>query len=126
MSRFALLLCLALIPLAASAQKATSAQTDTVTAVAECLATGLPAKWKLLQVIVDLSQPFADTGGVLYMVTLPDDRIEPFPPCDPGLPPRRLLALRDLQPEKDRGWVKQILTMRPDASFDLKYEYPLK
>ena len=62
-------LCLALAPLAAAAQKAAAAQTDAVSAVAECLAVGLPEEWKRLQVIIELKKPFADTGGVLYLVT---------------------------------------------------------
>jgi hypothetical protein len=124
MSRFLLALCLALAPLAAAAQKADTAQTDAVSATAECLALGLPEKWKQLQVIIELHQPLADTGGVRYAVTLPDDRVEPFKPCDPNLPPVKLIALRDAQPEKDRGWTKLILTMQPDASFNIKYEYP--
>jgi hypothetical protein len=124
MSRFALVLCLALAPLPAAAQQASSVQTKAVSAVAECLATGLPAQWKRLQVIIELKQPLAETGGVLYLVTLPDDRTEAFNPCDPNLPPVKLIELRDIQPEKERVWTKLILTMQPDASFDLKYEYP--
>ena len=126
MFRSILALSLALAPLAAAAQQASSAQVEAVSAVANCLATGLPERWKRLQVVITLSQPMADTGGVLYLVTLPDDRVQPFPPCDPRLPPVKLIDLRQLQPEKDRGWVKSTLTMRPDASFDLKYEYPEK
>jgi hypothetical protein len=126
MSRFVLALCLALAPLAAAAQGASDAQTTAVSSVAECLAGGLPEKWKRLQVIIELPKPLAETGGVLYLVTLPDDRTEPFKPCDPRLPPVRLLDLREIQPEKERGWIKLILTMQPDASFNLKYEYPPK
>ena len=124
MSRFLPALCLALAPLAAAAQKADTAQVDAVSAAAECLAIGLPAKWKRLEVTIELRKPLADTGGVRYMVTLPDDRVEPFRPCDPNLPPVKLVGLRDSQPEKDRGWTKMILTMQPDASFNIKYEYP--
>jgi len=124
MSRFLLALCLALAPLAAAAQSADKAQVDAVSAAAECLAVGLPEKWKQLQVIIELRQPLADVGGVRYAVTMPDDRVEPFKPCDPNLPPVKLIALRDDQPEKDRGWTKLILTMQPDASFNIKYEYP--
>jgi hypothetical protein len=124
MSRLLLALCLALAPLAAAAQKADAAQVDAVSSAAECLALGLPDKWKRLQVIIDLPQPLADTGGVLYLVTLPDDRVTPFQPCDPNLPPVKLLGLRDGQPEKDRGWTKLVLTMQPDASFNINYEYP--
>ena len=126
MSRFVLALCLALAPLADAAQGASDAQTTAVSSVAECLAGGLPEKWKRLQVIIELPKPLAETGGVLYLVTLPDDRTEPFKPCDPRLPPVRLLDLREIQPEKERGWIKLILTMQPDASFNLKYEYPPK
>ena len=85
---------------------------------------GLPEKWKRLEVTIELRKPLADTGGVRYMVTLPDDRVEPFRPCDPNLPPVKLLGLREDQPEKERGWTKMILTMQPDASFNIKYEYP--
>jgi hypothetical protein len=125
MTRFVPLLCLFLAA-GAAAQGATTAQTTAVTSVAECLASGLPEQWKRFQVIIELKRPFDDTGGVLYLVTLPDDRTEPLKPCDPRLPPVKLLDLRDGQPEKERGWTKLILTMRPDASFDLKYEYPEK
>jgi hypothetical protein len=121
---FGLAVGLALAPAAAAAQKANSEQTDAVSAVAECLALGLPPKWKQLQVVVDIRRPYAETGGVLYLVTLPDDRIEPFEPCDPRLPPVKLIGLRDSQADAERGWTKVILTMKPDASFDLKYEYP--
>ena len=126
MCRLILALCLALAPLAAAAQKASSAQIEAVSAVGNCVATGLPEQWKRLQVIVTLSQPMADTGGVLYLVTLLDDRVQPFPPCDPRLPPVKLIELREHQAESERGWIKATLTMRPDASFDLKYEYPEK
>jgi hypothetical protein len=126
MSRFVLALCLAFAPLAVAAQGASDAQTTAVSSVAECLAGGLPEKWKRLQVIIELPKPLAETGGVLYLVTLPDDRTEPFKPCNPRLPPVRLLDLREIQPEKERGWIKLILTMQPDASFNLKYEYPPK
>ena len=126
MLRSILALSLALAPLAAAAQQASSAQIETVSAVGNCLATGLPEQWKRLQVVVTLPQPMADTGGVLYLVTLPDDRVQPFPPCDPRLPPVKLIDLRAHQPEGERGWIKATLTMRPDASFDIKYEYPEK
>ena len=119
MSRLLFALCLALAPLSAAAQQANAAQTDAVSSTAECLALGLPEKWKRLQAL-------ADTGGVRYLVTLPDDRIEPFQPCDPGLPPVKLLQLRDGQAEAERGWTKLILTMQPDASFGIRYEYPEK
>jgi hypothetical protein len=124
MSRLLFALCLALAPLAAAAQKADAAQVDAVSVTAECLAVGLPEKWKQLQVIISLRKALSDDVGVLYMVTLPDDRVEPFTPCDPRLPPVKLVALRDNQPEKDRGWTKLTLTMRPDAGFDIRYEYP--
>jgi len=126
MYRIALALCLALAALAAGAQPASKTQVEAVSAAAECLAIGLPEKWKQLQVVIDLKQPFADTGSVRYVVTLPDDRTEPFRPCDPNLPPVKLIGLRDLQAEKDRGWTKLILIMKPDASFELDYEYPKK
>ena len=126
MFRSILALSLALAPLAAAAQQASSAQIEAVSAVANCLATGLPDQWKRLQVVITLPQPMADTGGVLYLVTLPDDRVQPFPPCDPRLPPVRLIDLREHQPESERGWIRSTLTMQPDASFDLKYEYPAK
>ncbi|HEX6690582.1 MAG TPA: hypothetical protein VF110_05470 [Burkholderiales bacterium] len=126
MSRHAIVLSLLLAaaPTGASAQGATDAQTRAVTAIAECLALGLPEQWKRFQMTIELPAPYSDTGGVLYLVTLPDDRTQPLKPCDPGLPPRELLGIRDGQPDKERGWTKAILTMRPDASFDLKYEYP--
>jgi hypothetical protein len=126
MCRLILALCLALAPLAAAAQKASSAQIEAVSAVGNCVATGLPEQWKRLQVIVTLPQPMAETGGVLYLVTMLDDRVQPFPPCDPRLPPIKLIELREHQAEGERGWIKATLTMRPDASFDLKYEYPEK
>ena len=123
--RFALSASLALAPLAAAAQAgATKPQVDAVTAVAECLATGLPEKWKELRVVVDIRKPYAETGGVIYVVTLPDNNQEPFQPCDPMLAPVKLIGLRDDQTVDQRGWTKVILTMKPDASFDLKYEYP--
>ena len=126
MNRLALALCLALIPPAASAQKANTTQVEAVSAVAECLAVGLPKEWKQLQVVVDIRRPYAETGGVLYLVTLPDGRTVPFDPCDPRLPPAKLVELRDGQPDAEKGWTKVTLTMKPDASFDLKYEYPPK
>ena len=126
MFRSILALSLALAPLAAAAQQASPAQIEAVSAVANCLATGLPEQWKRLQVVITLSQPMADTGGVLYLVTLPDDRVQPFPPCDPRLPPIKLIDLREHQPDSEQGWIRSTLTMQPDASFDLKYEYPAK
>ena len=126
MNRFALALCLALLAPFASAQKANTTQVEAVSAVGECLAVGLPKEWKLLQVIVDIRRPFAETGGVLYLVTLPDGRVTPFETCDPRLPPAKLIELRDGQPDAEKGWTKVTLTMKPDASFDLKYEYPPK
>ncbi len=124
MFRLILALSLGAASLAAAAQQASSAQIETVSSVANCLATGLPEQWKRLQVIVTLPQPMAETGGVLYLVTMPDDRVQPFPPCDPRLPPVKLIDLREHQAEKERGWIRATLTMRPDASFDLKYDYP--
>jgi len=126
MFRSILALSLAAAPLAAAAQQASSAQIETISTVANCLATGLPEQWKRLQVVVTLPQPMAETGGVLYLVTMPDDRVQPFPPCDPRLPPVKLIDLREHQPANERGWIKATLTMRPDASFDLKYDYPGK
>jgi hypothetical protein len=126
MLRSILVLSLALAPLVAAAQQASSAEVEAVSAVGNCLATGLPEQWKRLQVVITLPQPMADTGGVLYLVTMPDDRVQPFPPCDLRLPPIKLIDLREHQPESERGWTKMTLTMRPDASFDLKYEYPAK
>ena len=67
MSRLLLALCLALAPLAAAAQKADATQVDAVSSAAECLAVGLPQKWKQLQVIIALRKPLADDVGVLYM-----------------------------------------------------------
>ncbi|HEY2338151.1 MAG TPA: hypothetical protein VGI18_12360 [Burkholderiales bacterium] len=126
MNRFALPLCLALIAPAASAQKANTTQVEAVSAVAECLAVGLPKEWKQFQVVVDIRRPYADTGGVLYLVTLPDGRTVPFEPCDPRVAPSKLVGLRELQSDSEQGWTKVTLTMKPDASFDLKYEYPPK
>ena len=123
---FSLLLAAAPLGAAAQGAGASDEQTRAVTAIAECLAVGLPEQWKRFQMTIELPAPLSDTGGVLYMVTLPNDRMQPIKPCDPGLPPRRLLGIRDSQPEKERGWTKAVLTMRPDASFDLKYEYPAK
>lgn len=124
MTRFLLGLAAALAPLAAGAQMASKQQVDVVSAVAECLAVGLPREWKQLRVVIELKEPLAGTGAVRYQVTLPDDAVQPFAPCDPRLPPIKLLELRDAQGEKERGWTMLILTMKPDASFDLKYEYP--
>jgi hypothetical protein len=120
----AVAVCFALAPLGAAAQNASGTQTSAVSEIAQCLAVGLPAEWKRLQMVIELPRPMSETGGVLYLVTMPDDRVQPFQPCDPGLPPRRLIATRDAQPEKEQGWTKATLTMQPDASFDLKYEYP--
>jgi len=124
--RFCLAASLVLAAPVSIAQKANTTQVDTVTAVAECLAVGLPKEWKQLQVIVDIRRPYAETGGVLYLVTLTDGRVVPFEPCDPRLPPAKLIELRDGQPDAERGWTKVTLTMKPDASFDMKYEYPPK
>ena len=126
MHRIVLALAAALAPLAAFAQEASKAQVEAVSSVAECLAIGLPREWKQLRVVIQLQQPLADTGAVRYQVTMPEGTLEPFTPCDPHLPPVKLLGLRDSQAEKDRGWTMVVLTMKPDASFDLKYEYPKK
>jgi hypothetical protein len=123
MSRFVLVLA-ALLPLAAAAQEASKQQVDAVSSVAECLAIGLPRQWKQLLVVIELQRPLAETGAVRYQVTLPDDSNQPFEPCDPNLAPVKLLALRDGQEEKERRWTMLILTMKPDASFNIKYEYP--
>ena len=61
---------------------------------------------------------------MLISSRLTDDRVVPFDPCDPRLPPAKLIELRDSQPDAERGWTKVALTMKPDASFDMKYEYP--
>jgi hypothetical protein len=114
----------AFCPLTAIGQMASKAQVDTVSSVAECLAVGLPQEWKQLRVVIELPKPLAEAGAVRYQVTLPDDSLQPFAPCDPRLPPIKLVGLREAQEEKERGWTMLILTMKPDASFDLKYEYP--
>src|SRR5262245_50066022 len=121
MFRFVLLLVAALAPLVSTAQQANKEVVTAVSAVAECLALGLPREWKTLRVVIELQQPLADTGAVRYQVTMPDDSVQPFTPCDPHLPPVKLLELRDSQNEKERGWTMLILSMKPDASFDLKY-----
>jgi hypothetical protein len=123
MYRFVLALA-ALLPLAAAAQPASKETVTAVSSVAECLAIGLPREWKELLVVVELPEPYAEKGAVRYQVTLPDGTPQPFTPCDPTLPPTKLVELRDSQPTKDRGWYMLILTMKPDASFDLKYRYP--
>jgi len=123
MYRFVLAVA-ALAPLAVAAQGASKEQVDAVSSVAECLAIGLPQQWKQLRVVIELQTPLADTGAVRYQVTLPDDSTQPFAPCDPNLPPVKLLGLRDSQAEKERGWTMLILSMQPDASFNIRYEYP--
>src|SRR5262245_45847341 len=116
MLRIALWLAAALAPLAAGAQAASKTTIDAVSAVAECLAVGLPREWKMLYVVVELQEPLAESGAVRYQVTLPDDRVQAFEPCDPSLAPQKLLPLRDSQDDKERGWTMLILTMKPDAS----------
>jgi len=123
MYRFVLALA-ALLPLAAAAQPASKETVTAVSSVAECLAIGLPREWKELLVVVELPEPYAEKGAVRYQVTLPDDTDMAFVPCDPNLAPVKLLALRDSQSEGDRGWTMLILTMQPDASFNIRYQYP--
>ena len=110
MSRLLLALCLALAPLAAAAQKADAAQVDAVSSAAECLALGLPEKWKQLQVVIDLPKPLADTGGVLYLVTLPDDRVTPFQPCDTLSAAMTFLTCGFKKPGSTGGFTKGAVT----------------
>ena len=125
--RHALIILLAAIaPARALAQQATSAEVDTMTAIAECLAEGLPADWRQAHMIVELAEPGASSGNVQYLVSRGEikDKLEPFTPCDVRKPARALIDMRQSQPSERRGWTTARVVLNPDGSFELNYDFP--
>jgi hypothetical protein len=56
-------------------------------------------------------QPLAETGGVLYLVTLPDDRVEPF---QPWIPTTAIMLLKLREAGRKRARLDQAdPTMQP-------------
>ncbi len=129
MKHIVMILGLLLGLLAAAASWAQEPSPDEIGALNEvygCLSQGLPENWGRAHVLMTLSEPGANTGNVRYMVAPlgEPDKIEPFLPCDPALPARILITLREYQAPDRRGWIGLQLEFQRSGGFRLNYEYP--
>jgi hypothetical protein len=111
---------------AAWAQEANQNEMQAITQIAQCMAEGLPDDWVAAHMLVELSAPGDNTGGVRYLAARKDaeDKLEPFTPCDTDKPAKILVGLRDLQPPERRGWISARLVVERDGSFRVNYEFP--
>jgi hypothetical protein len=98
-----------------------------VSAMFQCLAEGLPENWGRAHVLVTLPEPGAGTGNVRYLVA-PEgspDKIDAFAPCDPAVPARIMIKLRETLPADRQGWIgAQVEFVRTGSSFRITYDYP--
>jgi hypothetical protein len=115
-------------PGALLAQTASAEETKAVTEIVECLLEGLPEDWVRAEMKIELAQPGADTGDVLYMVARGDsaDKLQAFTPCDVRKPARAMLELRKTLPMERRPWIAATLLLQRDGKFGLNYDYPKK
>ena len=111
----------------AAAQQASDDEKGAVGAIYRCLATGLPENWGRAHVLLTLPAPNAEEGNVRYMVA-PEgapDKLDPFVPCDPAVPPRILAELRKSLPPERQGWTgAQVELVRSNGTFRITYDYP--
>ena len=119
-------LAIALAPALACAQQASTAEQKAVSAIAECLAEGLPSQWQRVLMVLHLPKPGAKSGDVQYLVApaASGGELEPFTPCDVKRPARILIELRQHLPAARRGWTGARLSLEPDGRFSLGYDYP--
>jgi hypothetical protein len=123
-----LVMLLALLATAgAGAQQPSEDDVGAVSAIFQCLAEGLPENWGRAHVLVTLPEAGAENGNVRYLVApegLPD-KIDAFAPCDPAVPARILIKLRETLPAERRGWTgAQVEFVRAGSSFRITYDYP--
>jgi hypothetical protein len=120
------LIILSLLPACAFGQAASPAETDAVLQIAECIAQGAPPDWQRLTMVVELSEPLADTGQVRYLATRQSNPDQPvaYTPCDPRRPARVLIDSRDVQAPERKGWIGARLVLHNDGKFELNYDYP--
>jgi hypothetical protein len=110
----------------ARAQQANEDEVAAVTVIYRCLIEGLPADWGKAHVLVTLPEPGAMEGNVRYMASPESapDKIDPFAPCDPAVPARVMIKLREtLTPEKQRWTGAQLELVRATGSFRITYDY---
>src|SRR5688500_6299279 len=109
------------------AQQPSEDDVGAVSAIFQCLAEGLPDNWGRAHVLVTLAEPGAWTGKVRYLVA-PEgspDKIDPLRPCDPAVPARILIKLRETLPQERQGWTgAQVEFVRANSSFRITYDYP--
>ena len=113
-------------PPAPPAQKTPSPQqTDMLTAIARCLAAGLPQDWYEAQMTVTLDEPGGAKGDGSYKFSrqLSRAEFEPFTPCSYLNPAKLLVEMRGLQPSEQRQWKSARLALYRDGRFDLNYDY---
>lgn len=120
------MLSLAAAPAAGFAQTASISETNAVARIAECLIVGAPSDWKTLYMVVELTEPGAQTGQVRYLVareSAPDQR-ETYVPCDLKKPAQLLIESRKWQVPERQGWTGARLTLHESGKFELNYDYP--
>jgi len=127
MRRWLIMTCLA-AALPALAQQASGDQNRMINEIAQCLQAGLPQDWAAAEVQVELKEPGATTGDVTYVMrrALAGGEFQIFRPCDPQLPARLLLDVREQQSATQRNWNRARLVIRNDGTYDLTFDYPQK
>ena len=109
------------------AQQPTEDDIGAISAMFQCLAEGLPENWGRAHVLVTLPEPGALNGNVRYL-TAPQgalDKIDPFSPCDPAVPARIMIKLRETLPADKQGWTgAQVEFTRESSTFRITYDYP--
>jgi hypothetical protein len=121
-----IMLALAAAPAGLFAQGASISETNAVARIAECLAEGPPPDWQQLYMVIELSEPGAETGAVRYLArraSAPDEPVA-YTPCDTRKPAKILIESRKQQPPERKGWTSARLVIHSDGKFDLKYDYP--
>jgi hypothetical protein len=113
----------------AAAQQASEDEVGAVSAIFRCLAAGLPENWGRAHVLMTLPTPGATEGNIRYMVA-PEgapDKLDAFAPCDPSVPARIFLELRNTLPADRQGWTgAQLELVRTGGTFRITYDYPKK
>ena len=117
------MILVALLPSFAAAQSASSAETQAVAGIAECLVQGAPEGWQRLYMVVELPEAGAQSGEVRYLAEREGDRFA-YQPCDIRRPARLLLDTREAQPPERSGWTGARLILQSDGKFQLNYDYP--
>lgn len=124
MKNILVILLAALLPSWALGQAASTPETETVTAIAQCMVEGAPEGWQRLYMVVELAEPGAESGEVRYLAERNGEERQAYIPCDARRPARLLIAARKQQPPERSGWTGARLVIHPDGKFQLNYDYP--